>query len=122
MGETFDAAAPALGPALTRALLDQKYVAPTPIQAQGWPVALQGRDVVAVAKTGSGKTLGFLLPALARIMERGPQRRSGFYRGPTRPSVLVLAPTRELVQQITGEADKFARAAGARVVVLYGGM
>jgi len=120
--ETFDAAAPALGAPLTKALLAQKYLAPTPIQAQGWPIALQGRDMVSVAKTGSGKTCGFLLPALARIAERGAKpRRSGFCRDPANPEVLVLAPTRELAQQIAVEADKFARAAGARVVVLYGG-
>jgi len=121
--ETFDAATPAFGANLTKALLAQKYLAPTPIQAQGWPVALTGQDMVAVAKTGSGKTCGFLLPALARIAERGPQpRRSGFNRAPATPSVLVLAPTRELVQQIATEAEKFAKAAGARVVVLYGGV
>jgi ATP-dependent RNA helicase DDX5/DBP2 len=121
--ETFDAAAPALGSALTTALLAQKYVAPTPIQAQAWPIALQGKDMVAVAKTGSGKTCGFLLPALARIAERGPEpRRSGFNRHPATPSVLVLAPTRELVQQIAGEADKFASSVGARVVVMFGGV
>ena len=95
--ETFDAATPAFGSSLTKALLAQKYIAPTPIQAQGWPVALQGQDMVAVAKTGSGKTCGFLLPALARIAERGPQgRRSGFNRDPAKPTVLVIAPTREL--------------------------
>lgn len=120
--ETFDAAASALGPVLTKALLAQNYAAPTPIQAQGWPVALSGQDVVAVAKTGSGKTCGFLLPALARIAERGPERRSGFKRGPAKPSVLVVAPTRELVQQIAGEAEKFASVVRARVVVLYGGV
>lgn len=120
--ETFDAASPALGSSLTKALLAQKYLAPTPIQGQGWPIALQGNDMVSVAKTGSGKTCGFLLPALARIAQRGAKpRRSGFCRDPANPEVLVLAPTRELAQQIAVEADKFARAAGARVVVLYGG-
>lgn len=121
--ETFDAATPVFGSNLTKALLAQGYAAPTPIQAQGWPIALQGHDMVAVAKTGSGKTCGFLLPALARIAERGAQpRNSGFRRAPASPTCLVIAPTRELVQQIAVEADKFARAAGARVVVLYGGV
>jgi len=122
--ETFDAARPILGPTLTQALLAQGYAAPTPIQAQGWPVALSGRDVVAVAKTGSGKTVGFLLPALLRIAERGPQpARSGWVGPqPARPSILVLAPTRELVQQIAAEAEKFAHVVKARVVTLFGGV
>lgn len=121
--ETFDSATPSFGLNLTKALLAQKYTAPTPIQAQGWPVALTGQDMVAVAKTGSGKTCGFLLPALARIAERGPQQvRRGWNTPPATPTVLVLAPTRELVQQIAAEAEKFAKAAGARVVVLYGGV
>lgn len=96
-------------------------MAPTPIQAQGWPVALEGRDLVAVAKTGSGKTCGFLLPALVRIAERGPQKTSGFNRM-AKPTCLVLAPTRELVQQIAGEAEKFAPFVAATVCVLYGGV
>lgn len=123
--ETFDAAAPMLGGALAQALLSQGYTAPSPIQAQSWPIALAGKDMVAVAKTGSGKTCGFLLPALARIAERGPapspEQVSWEKSVPARPSVLVVAPTRELALQIGGEADKFAPAVRARVVVLYGG-
>merc|ERR1719387_2363646 len=72
-----------------------QFEKPTCIQAQGWPVALQGLDMVGIAKTGSGKTLGFLIPAYV-LMERGklPNKpREG-------PSVLVLAPTRELATQI----------------------
>lgn len=76
------------------------FLSPTPIQAQTWPVALQNRDVVAIAKTGSGKTLGYLVPAfiLLRHCRNNPQF------GPT---VLVLAPTRELATQIQDEAIKF---------------
>ena len=78
------------------------FSSPTPIQAQTWPIALQGRDIVAIAKTGSGKTLGYLLPAfiLLRQCRNNPQN------GPT---VLVLAPTRELATQIQDEAIKFGR-------------
>lgn len=75
---------------------------PTPIQAQTWPVALQGRDIVAIAKTGSGKTLGYLIPAFILLR----QRRNNPLNGPT---VLVLAPTRELATQIQDEAIKFGK-------------
>ena len=70
------------------------YVAPSPIQAQAWPVAVSGVDLIAVAKTGSGKTVGFLLPAFDKILQHGP---IGMGQGPL---ALVMAPTRELAQQI----------------------
>lgn len=124
--QTFDAAAPHFGKALVKALKAQGYESPTPIQAQAWPIALQGRDMVAVAKTGSGKTCAFLLPALARIAERGPApapKSLGHWESePARPSMLVLAPTRELAQQIAAEGAKFAPAIKAKVVAIYGGV
>ena len=70
---------------------------PTPIQAKALPVALAGRDILACAQTGTGKTGGFALPALQRLAEQGPRRS-------VHPAVLVLAPTRELAVQI---ADAF---------------
>lgn len=73
---------------------------PTPIQAQTWPVAMQGRDVIAIAKTGSGKTCAFLLPGMLHIRATRKDPRIG-------PTILVLAPTRELAVQIKQEADKF---------------
>eukprot|EP00448_Togula_jolla_P012623 CAMPEP_0170616762 /NCGR_PEP_ID=MMETSP0224-20130122/26041_1 /TAXON_ID=285029 /ORGANISM="Togula jolla, Strain CCCM 725" /LENGTH=634 /DNA_ID=CAMNT_0010942577 /DNA_START=31 /DNA_END=1935 /DNA_ORIENTATION=+ len=118
--ESFDAAVPHLGKALVKSLRAQGYTAPTPIQAQAWPIALEGRDMIGVAKTGSGKTCGFLMPPLARIAERGPLPPPGF--SPARPSVLVLAPTRELAQQIAAEGAKFAPVVSARVVAVFGGM
>lgn len=80
---------------------------PTPIQAQAWPVAMEGRDVVAIAKTGSGKTCGFLLPGFMHIKETRKDPRFG-------PTVLVLAPTRELANQIQVEANKFGQLSGIR--------
>ena len=113
---------------LTQALLKQGYVTPSPIQAQAWPIALSGKDIVAVAKTGSGKTCGFLLPALCRIVRDGacaaPEMEmvDGRFRpAAVTPSALVLAPTRELAIQIGDECLKFCPAAGAKVVTLYGG-
>uniref|UniRef100_A0A0E0C3F5 RNA helicase n=1 Tax=Oryza meridionalis TaxID=40149 RepID=A0A0E0C3F5_9ORYZ len=78
------------------------FSSPTPIQAQSWPIALQCQDVVAIAKTGSGKTLGYLLPGFMHIKRLQNNPRSG-------PTVLVLAPTRELATQILEEAVKFGR-------------
>ena len=113
---------------LTQALLKQGYESPSPIQAQAWPIALSGKDIVAVAKTGSGKTCGFLLPALCRVMRDGacaaPEMEmvDGRFRpAAVTPSAIVLAPTRELAIQIGDECLKFCPAAGAKVVTLYGG-
>lgn len=118
--ESFGAAEAGLGKVLTACLRQQGYTSPTAIQAQAWPILLRGQDLVGVAKTGSGKTCGFLLPALARL-DLGkvvvPDKGQ-----PALPRVLVLAPTRELAQQIAGEAAKFATVVGARVVALYGGV
>eukprot|EP00928_Gymnodinium_smaydae_P039436 TRINITY_DN26940_c0_g2_i1.p1 TRINITY_DN26940_c0_g2~~TRINITY_DN26940_c0_g2_i1.p1 ORF type:complete len:670 (-),score=96.16 TRINITY_DN26940_c0_g2_i1:104-2113(-) len=116
--ETFEAAATSLGPGLVQKLIDQRYSAPTPIQAQAWPILLGGQDMVAVAKTGSGKTCGFLLPALTHFSD---QRATLAAEALAKPSVLILAPTRELAQQIAEEADKYAPIVRARVVPVYGG-
>lgn len=78
------------------------FSAPTPIQAQSWPIALQGRDIVAIAKTGSGKTLGYLIPGFIHLKRRRNNPQLG-------PSVLVLSPTRELATQIQDEAIKFGK-------------
>eukprot|EP00252_Welwitschia_mirabilis_P004346 TRINITY_DN14673_c0_g1_i4.p1 TRINITY_DN14673_c0_g1~~TRINITY_DN14673_c0_g1_i4.p1 ORF type:complete len:644 (+),score=115.25 TRINITY_DN14673_c0_g1_i4:1554-3485(+) len=90
------------------------FSSPTPIQAQSWPVALQNRDIVAIAKTGSGKTLGYLLPGFLHLKSccNNP------LRGPT---VLVLAPTRELATQIQSEAVKFGRSSRITSACVYGG-
>ncbi|XP_022955622.1 DEAD-box ATP-dependent RNA helicase 40-like isoform X2 [Cucurbita moschata] len=101
-------------PEILREIYSAGFSSPTPIQAQTWPIALQGRDIVAIAKTGSGKTLGYLIPAfmLLRQCRNNPQN------GPT---VLVLAPTRELATQIQDEAIKFGRSSRICCTCLYGG-
>ena len=83
---------------ITRALRDENYVTPTPIQAQTIPIALSGRDVIGIAQTGTGKTAAFALPILNHLIgnRRRPERKSA--------RVLVLSPTRELSGQI---ADSF---------------
>ena len=89
------------------------YTAPTPIQAQSWPIAMADRDMVSIAKTGSGKTLAFLLPAYKKMDAR---------RGPNGViNVLILAPTRELATQIQEEAEKFGHVAGYYSTCAYGG-
>ena len=91
------------------------YENPTAIQAQSWPIALQGYDMISVAKTGSGKTVAFLFPGLMHIAERGNGRNA---RG---PMMLALAPTRELATQIQEECNKFGQSVGVFSVCLYGG-
>ncbi|CAL1153765.1 unnamed protein product [Cladocopium goreaui] len=125
---TFQQARSSLGDDLVKAMEEQGYTAPTPIQAQAWPIALRGHDLVAVAKTGSGKTNGYLLPAMALIAKRGPCKSHGKHktgldeRPPAQPSSLVMAPTRELVQQIAVEAKKLAPVVSARVLGIFGGV
>ncbi|KAK9278514.1 hypothetical protein L1049_028081 [Liquidambar formosana] len=91
------------------------FVEPTPIQSQGWPMALKGRDLIGIAETGSGKTLAYLLPALVHV---SAQPRLVHGEGPI---VLVLAPTRELAVQIQEEAVKFGSRANIRSTCIYGG-
>jgi ATP-dependent RNA helicase DDX5/DBP2 len=99
------------------------FSAPTAIQSQAWPVAIQGSDAICIAKTGSGKTCGFLLPAFHQHLEA---RGSGNMRRPPAamsrdPMLLVLAPTRELAVQIMEEVQRFGRPLGIRAICCYGG-
>ncbi|XP_052182630.1 DEAD-box ATP-dependent RNA helicase 20 [Diospyros lotus] len=91
------------------------FVEPTPIQSQGWPMALKGRDLIGIAETGSGKTLAYLLPALVHV-----SAQPRLVRGEG-PIVLVLAPTRELAVQIQEETLKFGSRASIRSTCIYGG-
>ncbi|XP_041959012.1 probable ATP-dependent RNA helicase DDX17 isoform X2 [Alosa sapidissima] len=96
-------------------LLHQNFKEPTPIQAQGFPLALSGRDMVGIAQTGSGKTLAYLLPAIVHInhqpyLERGDG-----------PICLVLAPTRELAQQVQQVAYEYGKSSRIKSTCVYGG-
>jgi hypothetical protein len=93
------------------ALKDAGFPTPSVIQAQAWPAAVEGRDVIGVAKTGSGKTLGFLVPAFLNIINQTWGHRDPRYG----PIALVLAPTRELATQIEEECVKFGRSSGVYV-------
>ena len=99
-------------PSLERALAQLEYQTPTPIQAQAIPPALDGRDVLGTAQTGTGKTIAFLLPSFQRLLQAAPARE---------PRMIVLAPTRELAIQIEAEADRLAATTALRTLVAYGG-
>ena len=124
----------------------QGFASPSPVQSSSWPIAATGRDVLAIAKTGSGKTLGFLLPVLARCVREKAAARGA-------PLAIIMAPTRELALQIKvrtrclvsflgsprwrqaprhrvlfstvpftqAEADKFGKSVGCAAVAVYGG-
>ncbi|XP_074320755.1 DEAD-box ATP-dependent RNA helicase 37-like [Silene latifolia] len=97
-----------------------KYVKPTPVQRHAIPISLAGRDLMACAQTGSGKTAAFCFPIISGIMKgEQPQRPRGYRT--VYPLALILSPTRELSMQINEEAKKFAYQTGVRVVVAYGG-
>jgi ATP-dependent RNA helicase RhlE len=100
-----------LDPRLLQAVQAMGYKVPTPIQVQAIPPALQGRDVVGCAQTGTGKTAAFLLPILQRISGSGGT-----------PEALILTPTRELAIQIDEAARESSRFLGRRVGVAYGGV
>ncbi|KAJ3280316.1 ATP-dependent RNA helicase dbp2 [Borealophlyctis nickersoniae] len=91
------------------------FMTPTPIQSQGWPMALSGRDLVGIAETGSGKTLAYVLPAIVHINAQ-PLLQPG-----DGPIVLILAPTRELAIQIQAECSKFGSTSKIKNTCLYGG-
>lgn len=90
------------------------YEKPTPIQMQALPVIMSGRDVIGVAKTGSGKTMAFLLPMFRHIKDQDPVRDDG-------PIGLILTPTRELATQIFRDCKPFLSALNLRAVCAYGG-
>ncbi|GBP19494.1 Probable ATP-dependent RNA helicase DDX17 [Eumeta japonica] len=98
-----------------REILKQGFPHPTPIQAQGWPIALSGRDMVGIAQTGSGKTLAYILPAIVHIINQPRLLRD------EGPIVLVLAPTRELAQQIQQVATDFGQNVQVRNTCIFGG-
>lgn len=96
------------------------YKEPTPIQRQAITIGLQNRDIIGVAETGSGKTLAFLIPLLTWIQTLPKQeRQENIDQG---PYAIILAPTRELAQQIEEETKKFGTPLGIRTVVVVGGL
>jgi len=101
---------------LLRALHGAKYTTPTPIQARTIPALLQGRDVLGIAQTGTGKTAAFALPVL-QLLAASSERAQ-----PKSPRALVLAPTRELAVQIARSFDTYGRGLGLRLATVVGGL
>ncbi len=106
----------ALAAPLLRALTEEGYVTPTPIQAQSIPMLLDGRDVLGLAQTGTGKTAAFVLPLLHRLSALPRPAPLGGAR------ILVLAPTRELVSQIADGFERFGRHLRVSVATIFGGV
>ncbi|KAK6945079.1 DEAD/DEAH box helicase domain [Dillenia turbinata] len=113
-----------LGEGLSENIKRCKYVKPTPIQKHAIPIALAGRDLMACAQTGSGKTAAFCFPIISGILRsKQPNSDMGLFSGSriAHPLALILSPTRELSCQIHEEAKKFAYQTGVKVAVAYGG-
>lgn len=101
---------------LQRALDELEYKIPTPVQAQAIPAVLAGRDLMAAAQTGTGKTAGFALPLLQRLMMEGPEVASNSVRA------LVLVPTRELAEQVHESFRTYGQHLPLRTYAVYGGV
>ncbi|MCP4544560.1 MAG: DEAD/DEAH box helicase [Chloroflexi bacterium] len=98
---------------LQKAISKLGYEEMTPIQAQAIPPSLQRRDIVGCAQTGTGKTLAFLLPGLEHLLQNQAKIKN--------PRVVILEPTRELVIQVAGEAQKLSAHTSLRIISVYGG-
>jgi ATP-dependent RNA helicase RhlE len=101
---------------LLRAIHEQGYTNPTPIQSKAIPAILAGKDIMAAAQTGTGKTAGFTLPLLQRLLNKPVS--------PARPPIraLVLTPTRELAAQVGDSVESYGRHTGLRAAVIFGGV
>ena len=108
-----------LDPKILRALAEQGYSRPTPIQAQAIPVVVSGRDVMGAAQTGTGKTAGFSLPILQRLLPLASSSTSPA-RHPVR--ALILTPTRELADQVADNVGRYAQHTNLRSTVVFGGV
>ncbi len=108
-----------LAPELLRALTESGYTTPTPIQAQGIPVALAGGDLMAGAQTGTGKTAAFALPLLQKLLPLANSSTSPA-KHPVR--ALILTPTRELAIQVEESVKAYAKHTQLRSLVVYGGV
>jgi ATP-dependent RNA helicase RhlE len=104
---------------LLRAVVQQGYSQPTPIQQRAIPVVLKGGDLLAAAQTGTGKTAAFTLPLLHRLIER---REQGQRTQPKRPTALVLTPTRELAAQVAESVRTYGGHLPFKTTVIFGGV
>ena len=107
-------------PDIVAALADAGIVHPFPIQAMTLPVALGGHDIIGQAKTGTGKTLGFGVPILNRVVSPTDSAWATFPHA-GKPQALAVAPTRELAVQVAGDIERAGKRRGVRVLTVYGG-
>ena len=107
-------------PDIVASLADAGIIHPFPIQAMTLPVALGGHDIIGQAKTGTGKTLGFGVPILNRVVAPGDAAFASLAR-PGKPQALAVAPTRELAVQVSGDLERAGKRRGVRVLTVYGG-
>lgn len=105
-----------LNDSLLRAIKEEGYTTPTPIQAKAIPVVIEGRDVLAAAQTGTGKTAGFTLPLLERLSQTSPQMKKKQIRA------LVLTPTRELAAQVAQSIKTYGKYMPYQSMVIFGGV
>ena len=110
-----------VNPDIVSALFDVDIVHPFPIQAMTLPVALGGHDIIGQAKTGTGKTLGFGIPILQRVVSPADTEEFAQLRKPGQPQALVVVPTRELAVQVAADLQRAGSRRGVRVVAVYGG-
>ena len=116
---------PPLDSLLVENITKSRFTKPTPVQKYSVPIVANGRDLMACAQTGSGKTGGFLFPVLSECYMNGPAPKpegNSFSYNTVYPTVLIMAPTRELVSQIFEEAKKFCYRSWVRPAVAYGGV
>jgi ATP-dependent RNA helicase RhlE len=111
-----------LSSSLVRAVEEEGYTTPTPIQAQAIPAILAGRDVMGCAQTGTGKTAAFALPLLDRLTAAGKVEANPRARGQRATRCLILSPTRELTAQIGVSMQTYGRHTGLRHTVIFGGV
>ncbi|WP_082104398.1 DEAD/DEAH box helicase [Demequina soli] len=111
----------AVDPRIVEALADKGITTPFPIQAMTLPVALAGHDIIGQAKTGTGKTLGFGIPALQRTAAPGEPAYETLGDAQGKPQALIVAPTRELAVQVATDLEAASRKRAVRIVQIYGG-
>ncbi|MDQ3141472.1 MAG: DEAD/DEAH box helicase [Bacteroidota bacterium] len=103
-------------PTILRAVEEEGYHTPTPIQIQAIPIVLKGTDLLACAQTGTGKTAAFAIPILQILSSKAPSERSGYIKS------LILTPTRELAIQIDESLKAYGRYTDLKTTVIYGGV
>ena len=104
-----------LRPEILTGVKFQGYIEPTPIQEKAIPVIIEGRDILAGAQTGTGKTAAFTLPLLHILSTQG-------HRGGHRPRALILTPTRELAAQVGKSVETYGKGLHIRSAIIFGGV